>query len=208
MLEMKKQALTTLRRMKRAVWYSACRARLSPWVQWIVSRTIVPHGGTCAGARWHFPLGHFPRTQGSCFFLLRSLKKNDWYSDMVVTIRQRCDALRGILHGSDKTTKPSRKLPGSAVMIKNMKIGIAVGGRFRHCFALFGLMVLLGINSMNKVVDRSSKAADMQSIVINTLEARRHEKNLLLRHDNSYRDKVPQADCRSKDAGTGRQGTF
>jgi methyl-accepting chemotaxis protein len=61
---------------------------------------------------------------------------------------------------------------------------------FGIVFVLFGLMVLLGINNMFKVVDRASKAADMQSIVINTLEARRHEKNLLLRHDASYRDKV------------------
>jgi methyl-accepting chemotaxis protein len=75
-------------------------------------------------------------------------------------------------------------------MIKNMKIGTQLTIGFGIVFVLFGLLVLLGLNNMNKVVDRSSKAADMQSIVINTLEARRHEKNLLLRHDNSYRDKV------------------
>jgi len=75
-------------------------------------------------------------------------------------------------------------------MLKNMRIGMQLAIGFGIVFALFGLMVLLGINSMNKVVDRSSKAADMQSIVINTLEARRHEKNLLLRHDDSYREKV------------------
>jgi methyl-accepting chemotaxis protein len=65
---------------------------------------------------------------------------------------------------------------------------LAIG--FGIVFVLFGVMVILGFSNMLKVVDRSSKAADMQSIVINTLEARRHEKNLLLRHDNSYRDKV------------------
>ncbi len=75
-------------------------------------------------------------------------------------------------------------------MIKNMKIGTQLTIGFGIVFFLFGLMVLLGLSSMNKIVDRSSKAADMQSIVINTLEARRHEKNLLLRHDDSYRDKV------------------
>jgi methyl-accepting chemotaxis protein len=75
-------------------------------------------------------------------------------------------------------------------MIKNMKIGTQLTIGFGIVFALFGLMVVLGLNSMNKVVDRASKAADMQSIVIDVLEARRHEKNLLLRHDNSYREKV------------------
>jgi methyl-accepting chemotaxis protein len=84
----------------------------------------------------------------------------------------------------------SKRLLGSAVMIKNMKIGTQLTIGFGIVFALFGLMVLLGLNSMNKVVDRSSKAADMQSIVINVLEARRHEKNLIIRHDGSYRDKV------------------
>jgi methyl-accepting chemotaxis protein len=75
-------------------------------------------------------------------------------------------------------------------MIKNMKIGNQLTAGFGIVLILLGLMVLLSYTSLARIVDRSGKSNDMQGIVINLLEARRHEKNLIIRHDASYRDKV------------------
>lgn len=75
-------------------------------------------------------------------------------------------------------------------MLKNMKIGKQLIVGFGIVLVLFGLMVLLGYSSLTQIVDRSEKSDDMQAIVINLLEARRHEKNLIIRHDASYREKV------------------
>jgi methyl-accepting chemotaxis protein len=75
-------------------------------------------------------------------------------------------------------------------MWKNMKINVAIVLGFCFVFILFGFAIYFGYTGLTKVVDRSSKSDDMQSIVKNILEARRNEKNLLLRSDPSYRDKT------------------
>lgn len=71
---------------------------------------------------------------------------------------------------------------------------------FGVIFVLFGIAVVLGYHGLGQIVDRSEKSDDMQAIVIDILEARRHEKNLIIRHDASYREKTLKAiaDARSQ----------
>jgi methyl-accepting chemotaxis protein len=78
-------------------------------------------------------------------------------------------------------------------MWKNMKIGTQLIISFGVLFVLFGIVIGLGYNGLLQIVDRSEKSDDMQSIVINLLEARRHEKNLIIRGDASYREKTLKA---------------
>jgi methyl-accepting chemotaxis protein len=75
-------------------------------------------------------------------------------------------------------------------MWKNMKINTAITLGFCFVFILFGVAIYFGYTGLTKVVDRASKSDDMQTIVKNILEARRNEKNLLLRLEPSYRDKT------------------
>ena len=75
-------------------------------------------------------------------------------------------------------------------MWKNLTINTTILFGFCFVFILFGFAIYFGYTGLTKVVDRSSKSDDMQLIVKNILEARRSEKNLLLRSDPIYRDKT------------------
>jgi methyl-accepting chemotaxis protein len=77
-------------------------------------------------------------------------------------------------------------------MWNDLKISTKIVGSACLVFLLFAAAEYFGYLNLTTVVDRSAKASDMQQIVIGILEARRHEKNLLLRGEASYRDKVLQ----------------
>ena len=75
-------------------------------------------------------------------------------------------------------------------MLKKLKISTQLFIGFGVVFALFGIVNLQEYTGLARVVERSGKSDDMQSIVIYLLDARRNEKNLLIRNDVSYREKV------------------
>lgn len=57
-------------------------------------------------------------------------------------------------------------------------------------FMMLGVMVYTGYSSILTLMDRSSKADEMQVMVKNLLEARRYEKSLIIRKESEYRDKA------------------
>jgi methyl-accepting chemotaxis protein len=75
-------------------------------------------------------------------------------------------------------------------MWNDLKISTKIVGSACLVFLLFTAAEYFGHYNLSRVVDRSAKAGEMQQIVVGILEARRHEKNLLLRGDASYRDNV------------------
>jgi methyl-accepting chemotaxis protein len=78
-------------------------------------------------------------------------------------------------------------------MLDNLKISTKIITSFCLIFLLFGLAELYGYHSLVTVVDKEEKVSDMQSIVKTLLEARRQEKNLIIRGDASYRVKTLNA---------------
>ena len=78
-------------------------------------------------------------------------------------------------------------------MLNNMKIRTQLIVCFGVIFVMFGIAVELGYHGLTQIVDRSEKSDDMQTIVIDILEARRQEKNLIIRGDVSYREKTQKA---------------
>ena len=78
-------------------------------------------------------------------------------------------------------------------MWKNWNVGTKIGVGFCLMFILLGLVSYSGYASLLKVMDLSAKSDDMQMIVKNLLEARRHEKNLIIRREDDYRDKTMKA---------------
>ena len=75
-------------------------------------------------------------------------------------------------------------------MLQNVKISTKIVGSACLVFLLFALAEYLGYANLGTVTDRAAKADKMQDMVIQVLEARRHEKNLLLRGEAQYRDNV------------------
>jgi methyl-accepting chemotaxis protein len=78
-------------------------------------------------------------------------------------------------------------------MLKDIKIRTQLMICFGVIFVMFGIAVELGYHGLTKIVDLSEKSDDMQTIAIDILEARRHEKNLIIRGDASYREKTLKA---------------
>ena len=75
-------------------------------------------------------------------------------------------------------------------MMNHIKISTKIIASTCMVFLMFLASEYLSHVNLNRVLDRSEKAAEMQQMVIGILEARRHEKNLLLRNDAKYRDTV------------------
>ena len=78
-------------------------------------------------------------------------------------------------------------------MWKNIKIGTKIITGFCLVFTLLGSAIYIEHVGIIKMTDRSAKSANMQMIVISILEARRHEKNLIIRGDVVYRDNTLKA---------------
>ena len=75
-------------------------------------------------------------------------------------------------------------------MWKDLRVGTRVSIGFILLFVLTVLSLYGGYSSINTLIDRCSKADSMQMIIRNLLEARRHEKNLIIRKQTEYRDKT------------------
>ncbi len=78
-------------------------------------------------------------------------------------------------------------------MWKNWNVGTKIGLGFAVMLVMLGLVGYTGYASLLKVTDRSEKTNDMLVIEKNLLEARRHEKNLIIRKEADYRDKTLKA---------------
>jgi len=71
-------------------------------------------------------------------------------------------------------------------MLENMKLGTKIMGGFIIVLVLTGVISYVGWDGMRGVVDRVEKADDMNRMVKMILQARRHEKNLIIREDKKY----------------------
>ena len=78
-------------------------------------------------------------------------------------------------------------------MWNNTKISTKIIASFCLVFALLGWAVHMEYVGLMKVEDHSGKVGNMQAIVKNVLEARRQEKNLIIRGDAVYRDNTLKA---------------
>ncbi|MEI7431156.1 MAG: methyl-accepting chemotaxis protein [Betaproteobacteria bacterium] len=78
-------------------------------------------------------------------------------------------------------------------MFKNLKISTKIYAIVISLLLLLGLIGYAGHSALDNVAIRVSRSDEMQSIVKNLLEARRHEKNLIIRADPLYRDNTLKA---------------
>src|ERR1035437_9575702 len=78
-------------------------------------------------------------------------------------------------------------------MLKSLKISTKIFAIVSLLLLLLGLVGYAGHSGLANVVDHASSSDEMQSIVKNLLEARRHEKNLIIRTDSVYRDNTLKA---------------
>ncbi|MDD2851902.1 MAG: methyl-accepting chemotaxis protein [Desulfuromonadaceae bacterium] len=83
-------------------------------------------------------------------------------------------------------------------MWRNWKIGTRISLGFILMLILLGMVGYTGYSSLLTVMDRSDKSDQMQMIVKNMLEARRHEKNLIIRKEADYREKTLKATAEMK----------
>ena len=66
-------------------------------------------------------------------------------------------------------------------MFKNLKISTQIYAIITLLLLLLGLVVYSGYSGLANVVAHANRSDEMQSMVKNLLEARRHEKNLIIR---------------------------
>lgn len=83
-------------------------------------------------------------------------------------------------------------------MKSGFSLAVKIGGSFAAVLLLTCLISVVGISSLNKVVIRADKVDDMSVIIKNLLEARRHEKNLIIRKEKEYLDKALVATASAK----------
>jgi methyl-accepting chemotaxis protein len=75
-------------------------------------------------------------------------------------------------------------------MFNQMKLSTKIFGGFAVILILTGAVSYVGWNGIKNVVDRVEKADDMNRMIIMVLQARRHEKNYILRGDIKYTEEV------------------
>jgi methyl-accepting chemotaxis protein len=83
-------------------------------------------------------------------------------------------------------------------MWKNWSIGTRISLGFCLVLILLALVGYTGYASLLTVMDRGGKSDEVQMIVKNLLEARRHEKNLIIRKEAEYREKTLKATAEMK----------
>jgi len=91
-------------------------------------------------------------------------------------------------------------------MLKNLKVGVKISIGFISLIALLVVVSYLGFNSLGSVMksaDQTSISKDMKALM---LEARRHEKNYMLRNDEQYIEKVDNAVAEIRQMGERLQG--
>ena len=75
-------------------------------------------------------------------------------------------------------------------MLKNLKLGVKIGGGFTLVLVLLCLLVLVALQGFSKVADRTDKLDDLNAIVQGVLQTRRAEKNFILRKEQQYATQV------------------
>ncbi len=75
-------------------------------------------------------------------------------------------------------------------MLKRMKLRTKILGGFTIVLILTGIVSFVGWNGMQEVGDRVEKADDMSRMIEMVLQARRHEKNFIIRGEKEYAEKV------------------
>lgn len=78
-------------------------------------------------------------------------------------------------------------------MLESIRISTKIIGSTCVVFFMFGVSEYLGYMNLNQVTDRADKTAEMQQLNAGILEARRQEKNLLLRGETQYRENALKA---------------
>ncbi|MGA2332373.1 MAG: MCP four helix bundle domain-containing protein [Syntrophales bacterium] len=71
-----------------------------------------------------------------------------------------------------------------------MSLGTKITGGFLVILILTGSIAYIGWSSLQTVTDRFTKADDMGSVITHLLQARRHEKNLIIRGDMKWAAEV------------------
>jgi len=75
-------------------------------------------------------------------------------------------------------------------MFKKLKLSTKIMGSFMIVLLLTGVVSYLGWDGMQKVMQRVYRVEETGSIVDCILEARRHEKNFVIRGDPKYVEEV------------------
>ena len=75
-------------------------------------------------------------------------------------------------------------------MFKNLKLAVKIGGGFAFVLILTTAVGFIGWSGMTGLVDRVDRADDANRLVKYMLEARRQEKNFIIRGHSEYIEKV------------------
>ncbi len=75
-------------------------------------------------------------------------------------------------------------------MLRKMKLGTKIVSGFVIVLVLTGIISFIGWEGMRTIIDRAEKGDDTNQMVIMLLQARRHEKNLIIREDKKYIEDV------------------
>ncbi|SDI31252.1 methyl-accepting chemotaxis protein [Propionivibrio dicarboxylicus] len=78
-------------------------------------------------------------------------------------------------------------------MLNNMKMSNKVYATTALILVLLIVVGYFAISGLNEIADGARRSNEMQAIVKNLLEARRHEKNLIIRTETLYRDNTLKA---------------
>jgi len=78
-------------------------------------------------------------------------------------------------------------------MLKNMKLGTKITSGFIVIMVITASIAYVGWDSLQVVTDRFFKVDDLECITKCILQARRHEKNFIIRNDKQYIEEVNQA---------------
>lgn len=89
-----------------------------------------------------------------------------------------------------------------------MKLSTKIVSGFLFVFLITGIIVFIGWQGLSSVSDRAFKSDDSQAILRLLLEARRHEKNFILRGEQEYAERVQKAINELKEIAQGLKGRF
>lgn len=79
---------------------------------------------------------------------------------------------------------------GGCHMSTRFSLSAKIGLSFAVVLLLTVIVSVIGYSSLDKVLDRAAKVDDISKLAKNILEARRHEKNLIIRKESQYLDKA------------------
>ena len=75
-------------------------------------------------------------------------------------------------------------------MFKKVKLGTKIVGGFIFLIFLSGMVSFIGWTGMRQIMERVEKADSTNQMILMILQARRHEKNFILRNEAKYVDNV------------------